>query len=69
MIEPENVDLLVSLIEQGLNRNSQECNHVARDFAVRYLNKDSVIDKFVDDLNLFVLNNVDVGKNIACQRK
>lgn len=69
LIEPENVNCLVDSIRKMLDGKSPTYNVVARDFAVQYLNRDSVIDKFVEDLNLFVLNNVDVGRNIACQRK
>lgn len=52
-IEPENVSTLVAKLHQYLEVDTTQYNQVARDFAIQYLNKDKIIDQFVD--NLYIL--------------
>ncbi len=55
-VEPENLELLVEGIKLLLCRDSTKPNKVARDYALRNLNKDAVLGRFNEDLNELVVS-------------
>ncbi|MBV1916342.1 MAG: WcaI family glycosyltransferase [Pseudomonadales bacterium] len=49
-IEPENTEQLVLSLNDMLNRNLDKRNKIARDYAVGYLSKDKILDRFEHDM-------------------
>lgn len=49
-IEPESLSDLVAGLNYMLEQESSDCNNVAREYAINYLNKSNVISTFNDDI-------------------
>lgn len=49
-VEPEDEQLFVAALQQLLNKDLQTTNRIARDYAVEYLSKETVLSSFEQDL-------------------
>jgi colanic acid biosynthesis glycosyl transferase WcaI len=49
-VEPENRTAFIAGLEQSLAIDTRQANRIARNYAVENLNRDKVIDRFVQDL-------------------
>ncbi|GAB2694176.1 WcaI family glycosyltransferase [Aliiglaciecola aliphaticivorans] len=63
-IEPESIDTLVTAIENSITKDTKEHNKVARQFALSYLDKNTIIDTFLIKLEKITESNPDFVKEI-----
>ncbi|GAC16451.1 WcaI family glycosyltransferase [Aliiglaciecola lipolytica] len=63
-IEPESVGTLVTAIESALEKDTTQHNELARKFALTYLDKNTIIDKFIGQLVDITESNSDFAKEI-----
>lgn len=64
-IEPENSNELVNKLNECLALDTSATNQVAREFALQFLNKDKIIDQFVDDLSALTTLNRNLEKELT----
>ncbi|MFC4700842.1 glycosyltransferase WbuB [Glaciecola siphonariae] len=62
-IEPENATALTQALNQLLASDLSKHNDVARQFALQYLNKNKILDKFISELE--VLANVSAASSVS----
>ncbi|MDO6712876.1 glycosyltransferase WbuB [Aliiglaciecola sp. 2_MG-2023] len=63
-IEPESIDTLVTAIGNAITKDTKEHNKVARQFALSYLDKNTIIDTFLIKLEKITESNSDFVKEI-----
>ena len=63
-IEPESTDALVTAIVNSISKNTEENNEVARQFALNYLDKSTIINTFLINLEKITESNLDFAKEI-----
>ncbi|MEP4891149.1 MAG: glycosyltransferase WbuB [Aliiglaciecola sp.] len=63
-IEPESADTLVTSIENAIQKDTNKHNEVARQFALSYLDKNTIIDNFLNKLVKITESNSDFAKEI-----